>query len=137
MFVLASRQEAFPLSTLEAMAAGVPVVASAVGGIPEQIEHLETGILVPPGDPSVLSDWIVRLYDDAELRRGLAVRAHVRVLRDFSVRAQAQALGSAYAEAIEHKRRERPNGGGGGRLAETRLRWFEMTEPDRSRVERH
>src|SRR5204863_1878061 len=104
MFVLASRQEAFPLSTLEAMAAGVPVVASAVGGIPEQIEHLETGILVPPGDASALRDWIVRLYDDGDLRRRLAVQAQVRVHRDFSLQAQAQALGDAYAEAIEHKR---------------------------------
>jgi L-malate glycosyltransferase len=122
LFVLASRQEAFPLSTLEAMAAGVPVVASAVGGIPEQIEHLETGILVPPGDPSVLSEWVVRLHDDGELRRRLAAKARERVYRVFSLPAQAQALGNTYAEAIELKGRERAKRA--GRLARTRLRWF-------------
>jgi glycosyltransferase involved in cell wall biosynthesis len=106
VFVLASRQEAFPLSTLEAMAAGVPVVAAAVGGIPEQIDHLKTGILVPPRDPSAISEWILRLHDDDPLRSRLAARAQHRVREAFTLQAQAEALERAYAQAIERRHRE-------------------------------
>jgi glycosyltransferase involved in cell wall biosynthesis len=103
LFVLSSRLDAFPLSTLEAMAAGVPVVASAVGGIPEQIEHLRTGILVPAEDAAVLSEWIVRLHDDSDLRSRLAASARDHVMRTFTLRAQAEGLGSAYEEAIRRR----------------------------------
>jgi len=105
VFVLPSRQEAFPLSTLEAMAAGLPVIATAVGGIPEQLQHFETGILVPPEDPVAVADWIVRLHDDPALRAdlGRAAREHVR--RAFPLQAQAEALERAYADAIQRRRR--------------------------------
>ena len=65
VFVCSSRSEAFPLATLEAMAMGIPVVATTVGGIPEQIEHLESGVLVRPDDPEAIATWLVRLHDDA------------------------------------------------------------------------
>jgi glycosyltransferase involved in cell wall biosynthesis len=106
VFVLSSRQDAFPLSTLEAMAAGVPVIACAVGGIPEQIEHLESGILVAPDDPAVISEWIVRLYDDRHLRTELAARARQRVHQAFPMRAQADALERGYRHAIARKHRD-------------------------------
>lgn len=134
MFVLASRQDAFPLSTLEAMAAGVPVIACAVGGIPEQIEHLETGILVPPEDPSALSAWIVRLHDDDELRARLATRAREHVQESFPLSTQAEALDRAYAEAIERRRRRgRGLPGGNAEVAYPEP----MADPSRERVERH
>jgi glycosyltransferase involved in cell wall biosynthesis len=111
VFVLASRQEAFPLSTLEAMAAGVPVVAAAVGGVPEQIEHLESGVLVGPESASEISDWIVRLYDDKQLRSRLAEAGRKRVREAFPLEAQAEGLAHAYEEAISHgHRRRRANG---------------------------
>ena len=106
VFVLPSRQEAFPLSTLEAMAAGLPVIATAVGGIPEQLQHLETGILVSPEDPVAVAGWMVRLHDDPALRAdlGRAAREHVR--HAFPLHAQAEALEDAYAHAIQlHGRR--------------------------------
>jgi len=103
VFVLPSRQEAFPLSTLEAMAAGLPVIATAVGGIPEQLRHLETGILVPPEDPLSVADWIVRLHDDPGLRAELGRAAREHVLRVYPLRAQAEALEAAYAEAIQRR----------------------------------
>jgi glycosyltransferase involved in cell wall biosynthesis len=99
-FVLASRQDAFPLASLEAMAAGVPVIATEVGGLPEQIDHLETGILVPAADPVALADWIVRLHEDAALRERLATAAALRVRERFGVERQGGLLHEAYLAAL-------------------------------------
>ncbi len=63
--------EAFGLTVVEAMAAGVPVVASAVGGIPELITSGETGLLVPPRDPEALAAAMRRLLDDPRLRSAM------------------------------------------------------------------
>jgi glycosyltransferase involved in cell wall biosynthesis len=120
VFVLASRQEAFPLSTLEAMAAGVPVVATAVGGIPEQIEHLESGVLVEPESAGEIRDWIVRLYDDQELRSRLAAAGRKRVREAFPLEAQAEGLEHAYDEAISRRERRRRTKGI-GRFGRSRL----------------
>jgi glycosyltransferase involved in cell wall biosynthesis len=108
VFVLASRQEAFPLSTLEAMAAGVPVVATAVGGVPEQIEHLESGVLVVPENASEIRNWIVRLYDDQELRSRLAEGGRKRVREAFPLEAQAEGLERAYELALSRRHPKPP-----------------------------
>jgi glycosyltransferase involved in cell wall biosynthesis len=100
VFVLPSRSEAFPLATLEAMAAGIPVVATAVGGVPEQVQHLETGILVPPDDARSLGDWLVRLHDEPELRRRLGEAAARRVRNELTLARQAEGLHRAYLTAL-------------------------------------
>lgn len=100
MFVLASRQDSFPLASLEAMAAGVPVIATAVGGLPEQIDHLESGVLVEPENPDALADWIVRLHEDRDLRERLASAAASRVEDRFTVDRQGAALHGAYLAAL-------------------------------------
>lgn len=100
IFVLASRQDAFPLASLEAMAAGVPVIAADVGGLPEQIVHLESGVLVPPESPGSVADWIVRLHTDRELRERLAAGAADRVQDRFTVEKQAAVLHHAYLAAL-------------------------------------
>ncbi len=100
MFVLASRQDAFPLASLEAMAAGVPVIATRVGGLPEQIEHLESGVLVEPESPRALADWIVRLHEDRDLRQALASSAESRVRKHFTVERQGGVLHMAYLAAL-------------------------------------
>jgi glycosyltransferase involved in cell wall biosynthesis len=69
IFVLPSLKEAFGLVLLEAMAFGLPVVASEVGGIPEVVEHQKTGLLVPPKDIVALSQAITILIEDENLRR--------------------------------------------------------------------
>jgi glycosyltransferase involved in cell wall biosynthesis len=107
IFVLPSRQDAFPLSTLEAMAAGLPVISTRVGGLPEQIAHLETGILVPPEDAGALADWIVRLHDDPALRQRLGENAQRHVRGSFTLAAQAEGLAAAYEEALRRCSRRR------------------------------
>jgi glycosyltransferase involved in cell wall biosynthesis len=102
-FVLPSRADAFPLASLEAMSAGIPVVASRVGGIPEQIDHLEHGVLIPADDPAALADWIVRLHDDPELRSRLAGAARGRVRDEFTPARQAQQVHRAYLIALNRR----------------------------------
>ena len=71
IFVSLSRQETFGLSILEAMAAGIPVVATAVGGVPEVVRDGETGLLVPPEDRDAMAGAIVALLGDDHRRRQL------------------------------------------------------------------
>jgi glycosyltransferase involved in cell wall biosynthesis len=74
-------QEPFGIVALEAMDAGVPVVASATGGLAEVVDDGETGLLVPPGDAGALADAIGRLVADVELRRRLGDGAARRIER--------------------------------------------------------
>jgi glycosyltransferase involved in cell wall biosynthesis len=104
IFVLSSRQEAFPLSTLEAMAFGVPVITTKVGGIPEQIVHLEHGILVPPDDAAAVADWIRRLHDDPDLRARIARDGQANSRATFTLESQAEGLNRAYEEAMRRRK---------------------------------
>jgi glycosyltransferase involved in cell wall biosynthesis len=96
VFVLPSRYEGLPLAIVEAMLAGLPVVASDVGSVREAVVDGETGFLVPPGDPSALVRSILRLRDDPALRRGLGEAGRARALREFSVDAMARAYEQLY-----------------------------------------
>ena len=71
IFVLASRSEAFPRSILEALRAGLPVVASDVGGVGEAVIEGANGLLVPAGNPSALASALRRLLDDPQLRQSM------------------------------------------------------------------
>jgi glycosyltransferase involved in cell wall biosynthesis len=83
LFVLSTRSEGLPVTVLEAMAAGLPVVASRVGGIPELVVDGETGFLVPPGDPDGLAEAIDRLLGDAGLRERFGAAGRGRVEAHF------------------------------------------------------
>lgn len=94
--VVPSRAEALGRVALEAMAAGVPVVASDVGGLGEVVVDGETGILVPPGDPPALAGALRELVDDAQRRRRLGSNAQTRVVDRFAFERGVRALEAVY-----------------------------------------
>ena len=85
IFVLPSLYEGFGIAILEAMAAGRPVVATAVGGIPEVVVHGETGLLVPPGDPVALAAALHELLAHPERARALGARGRERAREKFHI----------------------------------------------------
>ena len=84
--------DGLPNVVLEAMACGVPVVATDVAGIPEAVEHGETGLLIPPEDPRAIADAVAGLLREPEARSRLARAARERILNDFDVRHNVGAL---------------------------------------------
>jgi sugar transferase (PEP-CTERM/EpsH1 system associated) len=85
VFVLNSQSEGMSNTILEAMASGVPVIATAVGSNPALVADGETGYLVPADDPAMLSRAMERLAGDQPLRREMGSRGRLRVERDFSI----------------------------------------------------
>jgi glycosyltransferase involved in cell wall biosynthesis len=102
LFVLPSRSEALPNAVIEAMAAGLPVVASAVGGIPELVTQDATGVLVPAGDAGRLADAVIDLMEHPEhaFRMGRAARDFVT--REFGFLRLVSRVEDLYLDAIEH-----------------------------------
>ena len=87
-------------TVLEALAAGVPLVASRSGGITDAVTDEDDGLLVPPGDAEALASAIARLWDDDVLRSRLARNARVSVARRFSADAVCGRTVAAYEEAL-------------------------------------
>lgn len=100
VFVLSTHNEGLPLVILEAMAAGLPVVASEVDGVPEVIRHGATGLLAPPKDPDGLAAEIGKLLGDASLRRALGERARDAVARRFTVEGFGAAMRAVYMHML-------------------------------------
>ena len=105
---LPSHSEGSPLALLEAMAAGLPVVATAVGGVPEVAADGETALLVPARDPRAFAAALSRVLSDDALARALAADASVRVASDFSPEARARALVEFYSGLVPEKSGRRP-----------------------------
>jgi glycosyltransferase involved in cell wall biosynthesis len=100
IYLCSSDYEGVSLSILEAMARGRPIVATAVGGNPELIEHDETGLLAPKGDAPAMAERIARLAGDAALRERLGKRAQAWVRRTFSMDRMVRDYERAYAAAL-------------------------------------
>ena len=90
-----------PLSVLEPMALGVPVIASQIGGIPEMIDDGQDGLLVPPGDVDALATALRHLDEDRDRARHLGARALERVKRDNDPTAHRDGLLEIYRQATE------------------------------------
>jgi glycosyltransferase involved in cell wall biosynthesis len=101
--VLASLSEGFPNVIVEAMAAGKPVVATAVGGSVDAVVHEKTGLLVAPADVEQLASAIVRLVQQSELRRTFGAAGEVRARELYSASRVLDRLGKVYAELVESR----------------------------------
>ena len=104
VMVMPSRWEGLPMVLLEAMAEGCPVVATAVGGIPEVVEHGVTGWLVQPDSPSELAARLAAVLGSPEERSRVASRAFERVARDWSLAQQVDGTAALYRELLTRAR---------------------------------
>src|SRR5262249_52324564 len=93
-----------PNILLEALAAGVPTVATAVGGTAEIIDDRMSGLLVPPGDPSALAEAIEELLSSEDRRRAIAKRGQARGLQAFTFKAQAEQYSQLFNELVRDAR---------------------------------
>ena len=93
------KREGLPVVLIEAMAAGVPVVASHLSGIPELVENEVTGLTVPPGDSTAIADAIARLAADPDLGQRLAEAGRTRVAAEFDLDRNARRLISRFGGA--------------------------------------
>ncbi len=100
LFVLPSLFEGLPLSILEAMAAGKPVIATKIGGTDEAVIQEETGLLVPPGDAAALAGAIRRLLAEPELARQFGQSGKKRVYKEFSAQAMVRKTVQIYNELL-------------------------------------
>ncbi len=100
IFVLPSRSEALSNALMEAMACGCCPVASDVGGNPELVTPMETGLLFQPGNVADLAAKLQLLAGDHALRRSLATRAAARIAKDFSIEAAGRRMGEIYLSLL-------------------------------------
>ena len=104
MFVLPSLTEGISLTLLEAMARGLPVVATRVGGTPEVVEDGTSGLLVAPQSPNELAQAMLRVYRQPHRARLMGLAAHHRVAEMFDVRRMVAEYEGVYMECIEQRR---------------------------------
>jgi colanic acid/amylovoran biosynthesis glycosyltransferase len=100
VFCLPSLAEGIPVVLMEAMATGLPVVATRIAGIPELVREGECGLLVVPGRGDVLAEALARLADSRELRRAMGTAARGRVAAEFERQRSARRLRAIFLESL-------------------------------------
>ncbi|MFQ5923242.1 MAG: glycosyltransferase [Anaerolineales bacterium] len=108
MFVLASAWEGQPRSVMEAMAAGLPIVATNVNGINELVVDGETGLLVPPGDTAAMASAIAKLLRDQEIRLEMGRRGRLRIEAEYDIRSTTNRLETFYGRVASQQFRKAP-----------------------------
>jgi glycosyltransferase involved in cell wall biosynthesis len=105
IYAISSLTEGLPITLLEAMAARTPVVATAVGGIPDVIENNREGLLVPPCNPQSMADSFFKLSKDPLFSSQLADKAYDKLIRIYSSRKMAEEYRSLYLSIIQKRTR--------------------------------
>jgi glycosyltransferase involved in cell wall biosynthesis len=103
VYVLPSYAEGMPMSILEAMAVGLPTIATTVGGIPEAITHQKEGLLYEAGDRETLAQYLIFLLEAPMQRKKMGIAARQRAQSEFSVAKSITQLNQIYATLIGHK----------------------------------
>lgn len=104
-FVLASRNEGMGRVFIEAMAAGLPVIGTATGGVPEVVEEGVTGLLVKPGHVNELAAAMTRLYQDRELRHAMRARAPEAVYPKYDQETMIDRIAQVYRDVLAERSR--------------------------------
>ena len=104
VFVMSSKEEGLGTSVLDAMAAGIPVVATAGGGIPEMVIHEETGILVPVGDSAGLAAGVLRVVEDRTLAEEVTRGATALLHAQFTVDRMVEGNLAVYEQLLAERR---------------------------------
>ncbi len=104
VFILPSDWEGVPLTVLEAMATGKPVIATTVGGVSELVEDGRTGILVPPKDPKALAQAILRLAKDPAMRESMGKEGQKRAIEKFDIKQTARQYEELYLKLLKREK---------------------------------
>jgi glycosyltransferase involved in cell wall biosynthesis len=104
--VISSRSEGSPNVLLEALAAGVPLVATSVGGIPEMVRDGEHALLVPHGDPKQMANSIARIFAETDVTRSLVENGRKLVQTRFSPAERVRTLSGVYRHILESRNEE-------------------------------
>lgn len=96
----AGKMEGIPVALMEAMACGIPVVATALSGVPELVQPGVTGYLVPPGDAQSLANALREIYQDMDTAQQIARRGREKVLREFDLRQNVAQLSVLFSQTI-------------------------------------
>ena len=103
LFVLSSDYEGLGVAALEALALGVPVVATRVGGIPEIVREEVDGLLVEPRDPAGLAIGIIEILSNPDLRKFYGESSKIEIEQRFSIQRMVGEVEAVYAEVLESK----------------------------------
>jgi glycosyltransferase involved in cell wall biosynthesis len=103
LMAVSSHTEGSPNVVLEAMAAGLPIAATAVGGIPEILEEGLTGLMVPPRNPDAMASAILRILTDPEMRLRLGAAARLRAESNFTPEVYKRSLVEFYQKTLESR----------------------------------
>jgi glycosyltransferase involved in cell wall biosynthesis len=100
LFVMSSFAEGVPVVLMEAMAAGIPVIATRIAGIPELVRDGHSGLLVAPGDAKEMTNAVDRLLGDAELRNRFAIAGRQDIEREYNIQTESRWLATILSSAI-------------------------------------
>lgn len=104
IFVLSSRWEGLPRAVIEAMMAGLPVVATRVGGVSELVEDGVTGFLAPRGEPKALAQELQKLLDDESLRQRMGQAGRIKAVQHFTIESMLHSTQAVYNEVLARSR---------------------------------